>query len=39
MMNEYEPFSVKTGLNDIDIKTEVTISVKSIGICICFLKI
>ena len=35
----YEPVSVKTGLNDIDIKIEITTSLESIGLSIRFLKI
>ena len=34
--NIYEPFSVKTGLNDIGIKIKVTASLESIGFFICF---
>ena len=34
----YEPGSVKTGLNDIDMKTEITTSLESIGFSIRFLK-
>ena len=34
-----EPVSVKTGLNDIDIKLEVTTSLESISFSIRFLKI
>ena len=35
----YEPVSVKTELNDIDTKIEITTSLESIGLSICFLKI
>ena len=37
--NISEPVSVKTGLNDIDIKIEITTSLESIGLSIRFLKI
>ena len=37
--NKLNPMSIKTGLNDIDIKVEITTSLESIGLSKCFLKI
>ena len=39
LKKEYEPVSVKTGLNDIEMKNQITALRESINLSECFLKI